>query len=308
MAARRFKLPANGDNWRDLGCLAIILAGVSLGAGYLAAPSTSFDFWVAELVFVTAGIPFLLLLALTIPRLLKPPPQCIDVGRDGVLVGARFIPYADIGGVEHVLRKQTADGSQGSADVKVIWYRWMVSITVGGLPGGGVLLGGEEVEVLTNGSSTESGDPLGSEIVRSVKEAMAAWADGQRGDDLDANVSRGERTGSDWLEALRRVGSGAAASYRGASVNIEKLSRLLDNPQSKLSARAAAAVMLAAAGDTTAAAKLRIAAEALVDPRVRVALENVADETAVAEALEALEESDHERQSRPVMRRSRTPR
>ncbi len=306
MAARRFELRAEGDKWRDLGCLAVILAGVSLGTSYLATPATGYDFWVAKLIFVTAGIPFLLLVAFKIHAVIRPPPRSIDVGRDGVLVGARFIPYADIGGVEHVVREQTGEDPPGSGAVKITWYQWMVSITVGACPGG-ALLGGEKVEVRTHGSSTDSGDPLGSEIVRSIKEAMAAWADWQRGDDLDANVSRGERTNSEWLEALRRVGGGATASYRGAPVNIEKLSRLLDNPQSRLSARAAAAVMLAAAGDKTAGAKLRIAAEALVDPRVRVALENIAEDKAVAEALETLEEVDRERQSRS-MARSRTSR
>jgi len=301
MTARKFKLSAP-DPWRAVGVLLGLTVVVSLAVAQgLSMAQPAHDFWtyVAWTAALAGGVPLLCMLIGALGSWRRPLPRSVDVGMDGVLVGARFIPYSEINCVEHAQNERTVKHSiQGGVEVEETWYEWTVSIRVGGVPGGGILLGGELIELVMKRSPTVSEDPLGAEIACAIDEALAAWHVGHPGEDLAQDLARGERTGSEWLEALRGLGSGAAASYRRPAVDVEKLSRLLDDPRGKLSARAAAAVVLAELGDTTAPEKLRIAAEARVDRRVRIALENIADETAVAEALEVLEEGEREREGR----------
>lgn len=296
MAARKFKLPTS-QPLRTAGVLLVLTVGVSLiGGHWLSTSSAVHDFWTDAVLVgaLTGGGPLLVALFLVMREWSKPSPRSVDVGTDGVLVGARFIPYSDMGGVEHVRQQRNADGSEG----EVTWYEWTLAIKVGGLPGGGALLGGETVNIMKTSSQTDDGDSLGASIARAIDESMAAWVAGQRSADLAVDIARRDRTASEWVKALRGLGSGAAASYRSATADAEKLSRLLDDPQGKPSARAAAAIVLTASGDKTAAQKLRIAAETMVEGSVRIALENIADETAVAEALEILEGVDRQRDAR----------
>lgn len=246
--------------------------------------------WTAVL---TGGFPFCLMLLGAIRFSLRPPPRFVEVGVDGVLVGAQFIPYSEISGVDHARQPRTGRTAvQGGDFVEHTWHEWTVSIQRGSPNRVSLLFAGLTIEIVTQSPGKESMDPLGAEITRAINEALAAWAAGQDSEILDEEISRGERTGAQWLEALRGLGSGAATPYRSAVTDSEKLSRLLEDPRRKPSIRAAAAVALAASGDTTAAAKLRIAAGSMADRRVRVALESIADDTAVAEALEELDREE----------------
>lgn len=302
MPARRFELPATSP-WRTVGLLVVLIAALSLLGGYWVSESSELaDFWTAAALtgLLTGGGPLLFALVGAAREWRKP--RFVEVGTDGVLVGARLIRYADISRAEHEQEEHTVRREiQGGAEEEDTYYRWTVAINLGGQPGGGILLGGETVEIVTKDSSTPSEDPLGAEIAQAINEARAAWAAGRRSEKLAESLARRERTGSEWLEALRRLGSGATTSYRRGAVDLERLSRLLENPRGKPSARAAAAIVLTASGDRAATEKLRIAAGGFVDQRVRIALENIADEAAVAEALEALEaieDADRERRGR----------
>jgi hypothetical protein len=220
----------------------------------------------------------------------------VDVGTDGVLVGRRLIPYSAITAIAHERRsvsEWTLNGTKTS-------YEWVVSLVVGGVCSKGTVLGGEKVQIVTQvrGVDAAPEDQLGAELTRAIRDGLATWR--RWGDEglLEADLSRGDRTGAEWVEALRNLGSGDSISYRAAARDIEGLSQLLDDPAVKPSARAAAAVALTASGDATAKAKLRVAAEAVVDPQVRVALESVAEERAVAEALEVLDDAETEQMKR----------
>jgi hypothetical protein len=255
------------------------------------------DFWTyaAWAAILTGGGPLFFVLAAAARAWSCPSSQSVEVGIDGVLVGARFIPYGAIGSVEHERRaRMVTVALQGGGEDEQTVYYWTVSLVVGGVRGGGPLLGGETIDLVT--SHVESEDPLGAGIARAIEEAWVAWRAGQRDDGCEGQLSRGARNSSEWLEALRKLGGLGATPYRRADANLHDLSRLLGDPRVKPSTRAAAAVVLRASGDETAVVKLRIAAATIVEPRVRIALENIADDMAVAEALAILDEADGERE------------
>ncbi len=81
----------------------------------------------------------------------------------------------------------------------------------------------------------------------------------------------------------------AKETFRGAAAPTpEALLRVVEDASAKPVERVAAAIALAAAGDA-ARVRIRVVAEATAAPRLRVALEAVAREDEVADALEALE-------------------
>jgi hypothetical protein len=294
VTARRFQLPAH-DVWKAVGALFVPnLVLLALTVGFCSEErSPEHETYGFALLCALCVCLFWLAKAVSgaVREWRKPSARSVDVGMDGVLIGERFIPYADIGDVAHRRRTAVLASPDAPHEVQESQQDWIVSLTVGGLPGGGVLLGGETIEIVTERSRSAAEDPLGADIARAIEEGLAAWA-ARRRNDGPPGIARGERTSAEWLEALRALGGGAGASYRSGALDLEKLSRVLEDPRQKPVNRAVAAVVLAAAGDRTAPRKLRIAAEAVVNQRVRIALENLADETAEAEALEALEEAE----------------
>ena len=220
------------------------------------------------------------------------PKVCVFVGVDGVSLWGRFIPYAAIEGVreEWQYRAGGSEGQLGWSEADI----WTIYLD---------LRGGESLEVESlvydrlfsdNTRAPECQNDRGAEVMQAIEAGLAAWlaARGESEPSQEDLIARGERTFPEWVEALRRLGSGATAAYRGLPVDLEGLSRVLAEPQVRPSTRAAAAVTLAAAGDESAGKKLRIAAAEVADPRLRIALEKVAEEAndaVVVEALEALE-------------------
>lgn len=261
-AVREFVVPGRRFGVLPRGLLGV-LTGMSVGGVIslcLAAILLEHDSWawmapLLPAVFVSGGA----LLALEYSG-----GSIVLVGVDGAHVGERFIPYPEISGVHR-------DGQRISL----------------------ILIGGEQVK-LVEAAAAGASDLLLTELVDAIEEARAAWASRQHVDERDA-VTRGERTGSQWLQALRRLGARSSAVYRAAGIDGARLSQLLDDSRARPSARAAAAVVLVAAGDLSSASRLRVAAESLADPRLRAAFDSVADasdDAAVAEALEALDEVD----------------
>jgi hypothetical protein len=220
----------------------------------------------------------------------------VVVGSDGVLVRGRFVSYATIQSVDHrwsYVEDEAASLAYDNMSAPGMVARdvWTVSLgLVGGVIGHVVTLG-----YVRKKGEGRTEDAQGAEIVQAIEEVRLEWAAGQA--DPNRNVpglSRGARTGAQWLEGLRQLGSGSA-SYRDGAVDLARLARLLDDEHAEPSVRAAAALVLAASGEREAVPRLRVAAEAMAHPRLRIALESIAagrDDAAVVEALEALEEKE----------------
>lgn len=301
MTARKFGVPTQrhassvDQPWKDLLGMAAL---VTLSLAWVVLPT---DGAFVMALFYTTPFALLLLSALIgwqqTPK--RPEFDSVEVGADGVRVGSRFVAYADIKGVYHTCGKYMPLFDHSKTDVpkveRTVSHDWSVSIW---------LTGGDMLEIVTKRSEGAASDPIGAELSRLIKEALAARARDRSDEGVEATIARAERTGAEWLEALRDVGLGVGASYRRAATDAEALARLLDDPRAKPSNRAAAAIVLSVLGDQTATSKLRVAAKTMASPRVRIALENVASETAVAEALEELEALELERAQEPKLRRA----
>lgn len=87
---------------------------------------------------------------------------------------------------------------------------------------------------------------------------------------------------------MPQTGAGATAGPRDAPVDAERLWRVVEDPAAPEEARVGAAVALGDGLDAEGRARLRVVAGGTAGPRVRVALEAVAEgeETAVRAALE----------------------
>ena len=109
-------------------------------------------------------------------------------------------------------------------------------------------------------------------------------------------LARRERSHIDWVKALHAAT--AKVSHRASPLSLEALWRLVESPRAEPLARAAAAIALEPKLAREDRARLRIAAEATASPRLRIALDRVAegaDEEALAEALAAVETGEPRR-------------
>lgn len=88
------------------------------------------------------------------------------------------------------------------------------------------------------------------------------------------SLQRGASALPDWVRSLRRLGAGAV-DHRHAAVPRERLVRVVEDGTASSEERAYAAVALVSSDDPEARARVRIAAEATVEPRLRVALRRI---------------------------------
>jgi hypothetical protein len=104
----------------------------------------------------------------------------------------------------------------------------------------------------------------------------------------------GTRTVSEWVTSLRAIGAGANADTRTAPFPRERLLRIVEDPTSPADDRAAAAVAVGASLGAEDRLRLRSVADAVVAPRLRVAIEAAAGdddaelETALAQVVEEM--------------------
>lgn len=84
-----------------------------------------------------------------------------------------------------------------------------------------------------------------------------------------------------------------AGGYRGAPLDLDALARVLSDPSADASRRAIAAALLRGTGEE-AIERIRVAADAAVEPKVRVALEEASQDATTTEAIlaGALDEAD----------------
>ncbi len=103
-------------------------------------------------------------------------------------------------------------------------------------------------------------------------------------------LTRGELGLRDWMNQLKALGSGATATLRNAAVMPEHLWRVAEDPARPAIERAAAAIALAPSLGESDKERLADLAKTTAAPKLRVALERVAEEATDEEVEEALKE------------------
>ena len=181
-------------------------------------------------------------------------PTTIEVGADGILVRPslerkrRFIPIASL---EHC-------APTGRRGVRLRYYN-----------------GVEEILETGRGDIDPDADRAREELYAEISDAMDAWRSNGSSVNAAARVARGTRTTAEWAELLRGI-RGGDGDYRSGDLRDEDLWLVLESGAHPEESRAAAAVILRERGDD-AKNRIRIAAEASVSPRLRVALTSAAD-------------------------------
>jgi hypothetical protein len=204
-------------------------------------------------------------------------PTRLSVGADGVALRwfgrERFIPYGDVRSLSRYGGKpQARDGLQ-FAGVALL------------------LRTGESVAIpLARATANEDGSFIVEERIR---EALATHHHGGLAAD-SAALRRGQRDVREWVAALRALGAGANADMRTAPLPPERLFRVVEDPASGSSDRAAAAVALGSDLDDAGRARLRSAAAGVAGPRLRAALETAASEAEQGALEAALAEVEQE--------------
>jgi hypothetical protein len=131
-----------------------------------------------------------------------------------------------------------------------------------------------------------------------ILQAFQAYQARQGSADTEA-LARGSRTPLEWLTALRGLGAGASSGLRTAHIDPDRLWTIVEDPSAAPAARAGAAAALASSASKQERSRIRIAAETIAEPRLRIAVEKAADEaTSEAELAEALAEVEQRAVSR----------
>jgi len=103
-------------------------------------------------------------------------------------------------------------------------------------------------------------------------------------------LTRGSLGLRDWITQLKAMGSGATATLRSAAVMPEHLWRVAEDPQQPAIQRAAAAIALAPSLGEDDKERLADLAKTTAAPKLRIALERVAEDATDEEMEEALKE------------------
>ena len=201
----------------------------------------------------------------------------MSVGDDGVLFRwfgwTRFIPYRDLRACVASEERSPAEDT-GSPDEAPTFLRL-------------VLRDGKSVKLRAGGSGARGGRfVLGAEIVQRIRAGIEAAAhDTTDSRDEVRKLSRGDREAAVWLGDLtRRLQD---RGYRGGAVNRDELLGIVESSLAAPTARVGAAAILRKSGlQGGERARLRIAAASSVAPKVRIALETAADESAEERAFE----------------------
>jgi hypothetical protein len=196
----------------------------------------------------------------------------IHVGSDGVLVGwfgkKRFIAHSRIADARPY-EERVAGKTYTGVDL--------------------YLVGGEKLHLVVGQKGWMATDAQA--VAERIREAREEAAHGDA-DVQAALLARGPREIREWVSSLRGIGAGANASLRTAPVPPERLWRVVEDASAEPAARAGAAVALGAELDDERSARLRGVAQMIAAPKLRVAIERVADGKSDAELEEALAEVD----------------
>lgn len=130
-------------------------------------------------------------------------------------------------------------------------------------------------------------DDEGATLEQRIREALASHR--ARNVNAAAAVNRGGRTTAEWLTATKERG----ATYRRAVVPDDELWSIVEDAAASPTERAGAALALRAELDGDGRDRLRIAAGACAEKKLRIALESVAEnapDEELADVLEPLED------------------
>jgi hypothetical protein len=106
-----------------------------------------------------------------------------------------------------------------------------------------------------------------------------------------AMLARRGRDAAEWLRTMRAMAMGANADHRTAPIVPARVWQVLEDPSAETSARVGAAALLATTASEAERTRLRVAAQAITAPQVRVAIDALVsgeDDDAVLEALDAV--------------------
>ena len=187
----------------------------------------------------------------------------ILVGSDGVVVRRvarglrRFISYDDIARARHVI--SSPNDQSGQLDHVLVLER--------------KAKGAVRIH-LRRGERNED-DAAG--VVERIQEAMEARAAHELPFATESLLARGERSVAEWLDGLRRIHAADEVHYRVAPVDRESLFGAVEDATKKPELRVAAAIALGRELDDEGRARLRVYAEAVAEPKLRAALEQIAD-------------------------------
>lgn len=221
------------------GCLAVaVLLGVAPVIAFLAAivtgvmrgaePGGLFATGVPAAIFVLVGLVSWRALSSTTLR----------IGADGVRIGRRFVPYAELREVRHATGGVLFDGDRGKHKVRCLGVQ-------------------------------------AASIIENVNRAVARYR--SEGDEHDlAVLDRQNRSVDEWRGALGRVLE--AASYRQRALDRAELLALAENPKAAPERRAGAILALGPHATPDEKRRLRIASDTCAEPHTRAAMEAALDE------------------------------
>lgn len=199
-------------------------------------------------------------------------PTTVRVGTDGIatrwLWRDRFIPFSSIARAE---KYDMIIGTKRQLGVRL------------------ALMGGEEVRLPTG--QTDIGEVEASRLLTRIEEAREARHAGNVSPEL---LARGARDVAGWVRALRALGEGAH-NLRASALPLDALLQLVEDASAREVDRASAAVAALASHGDEAARRVRVAAETTASPKLRVALDRIAeapDDEELGTVLEDLHAKD----------------
>jgi hypothetical protein len=185
-------------------------------------------------------------------------PAHVVVGADGIIVqqsfASRFVPFGAIARIESGVRDRRGLTAAPSHPVVL------------------VLTDGTEVHARTRHLMADQR----AELVARIDDARRAWDEGRHAAAALAQLDRSGRSAAEWRRAVRSL-LAAPESYRAQAVTRDALVEVLESPAAPPVRRLAAALALSGDVDVDARERIRIAAGACADDRLRVALRRAAE-------------------------------
>jgi hypothetical protein len=190
----------------------------------------------------------------------------IEVGREGVLhrsvFGSRFIRY---GALQSVKLKATIGIAAKIFDRVEMKLR-----------------GGRTLRLRPSSKKSADRAQLAKTIVRRIEEARSTFAQGRPDEGAAALLAPGGRELGQWVQEMRALTG--TPRYRETAMDEERLLRVVEDASAQAVTRVGAALALSALGEMPKA-RVRVAADACVDPVLKAALVRVA--TGTEEEFEA---------------------
>lgn len=134
-------------------------------------------------------------------------------------------------------------------------------------------------------------DDEANAIVRRIHQARRAFQEGKAAPELSALLGRGSRTTREWLAELRRLGEGAASTFRTIGVAREQLFDVVESTTARATDRIAALIALRATLREQDKPRVRVAADRIAAPELRERMVRILeiDEAELEGTLDELE-------------------